>query len=340
MLPEQKSPHPWSADALFSKAQRYAEVMLVHKGDWQFGFWSTMLLEILARAALAKASPALLADCSRDWKHLQFALSAQPGTVTTPLEPPQKKKPKQRKGITQSKDYAPRSIDISDVVKRISHIYPGFTSDMGDFCAVHFERRNAEVHSSVLAFEGLKPAEWMASYYSVCKFLSSELGASLETLFGAEEAALAEAQISAQETGLAADMRAQLKTHKALWKKLPTATKKTRAAQAEVAASRHVGHRVVCPACGNHALVHGRASGTDFRFVDDDSSTIVIQQPMLPSSFECTACGLKVNGHARLFAVGLGEAFVSTTERGAAEYFDLVDPDETYGGIEEDFNEY
>ena len=68
-----KTPHPWSSDSLFAKAQRYAEEMLSHdRDDWRFAFWSTLTLELLARAALAHVSSALLAD-SKDWTHLYFA---------------------------------------------------------------------------------------------------------------------------------------------------------------------------------------------------------------------------------------------------------------------------
>jgi len=58
---------------------------------------------------------------------------------------------------------------------------------------------------------------------------------------------------------------------------------------------------------------------------------------MLPSSFECTACSLKVSGYSKLNACGLGDAFIATSHYGAAEYFDLIDPNTLY---DDDFNEY
>ena len=54
---------PWSEEALFGKALLYIERMESYTADdWQFGFWSALSLELLARAALAHISPVLLAD--------------------------------------------------------------------------------------------------------------------------------------------------------------------------------------------------------------------------------------------------------------------------------------
>ena len=54
-------PETWDAEALYNKAQRYAERMLEVESDWEKALWSGLSLELLARAALANISPALLA---------------------------------------------------------------------------------------------------------------------------------------------------------------------------------------------------------------------------------------------------------------------------------------
>lgn len=72
--------HPWSEEALFGKALLYVEQMDSHTAsDWQFGFWSALSLELLARAALAHISPVLLAD-ARNWRNLTHAIGADPTT--------------------------------------------------------------------------------------------------------------------------------------------------------------------------------------------------------------------------------------------------------------------
>ena len=49
---------------------------------------------------------------------------------------------------------------------------------------------------------------------------------------------------------------------------------------------------------------------------------------MLPSSFECIACGLRISGISKLSACGLGDAFTKTSKLSVAEFFGLYTEDE------------
>jgi L-asparagine oxygenase len=68
----------WDSGAMLAKAQRYAEEMQRHAhDDWRFAFWSSLTLELIARSALAKVSPVLLADHT-NWNNLYYALGNIP----------------------------------------------------------------------------------------------------------------------------------------------------------------------------------------------------------------------------------------------------------------------
>jgi hypothetical protein len=70
--------HPWSVDALFNKAVLYVgEMERLTADDWRFGLWSSLSLELLARAALANVSPTLLAN-GKDWRNINYALGNPP----------------------------------------------------------------------------------------------------------------------------------------------------------------------------------------------------------------------------------------------------------------------
>jgi hypothetical protein len=68
---------------------------------------------------------------------------------------------------------------------------------------------------------------------------------------------------------------------------------------------------------------------------------------MLPSSFECVACHLKISGLSKLSACGLGDAFTATSTVSAADFFGLhteEELEEARAGsieqeLEEDYNE-
>jgi transcription elongation factor Elf1 len=84
-------------------------------------------------------------------------------------------------------------------------------------------------------------------------------------------------------------------------------------------ATKQDGHRVNCPACGCVALVNGTAIAPPTQQLEED--TIVERQQILPSRFECIACGLKISGLPQLHACGLGNPFTSTTRYSAADYY-------------------
>jgi predicted RNA-binding Zn-ribbon protein involved in translation (DUF1610 family) len=308
-------PHEWSQDALLNKAQRYADTMLEQDRDsWKFGFWSALTLEMLARAALTAISPTLIAD-NKDWNNIYFALGY----------PPNEKK------------FTPKSVDTAEVFRRLEKINAEFTHEMLNFTIAHLERRNSELHSGSLPFDALGTSKWLPIFYAACQVLLGMLDASLELLFGASEARAAETLIQALQDEAAKAVERTIKTHREVWEEKDDAEREALRKQASVISSRHLGHRVACPSCGSTGLVHGNPIGEPARSLDGE--TIVERETMLPSRFECPACGLKVAGYSKLNACGLGDTFTSATRYDAAEYFREESADESYG-FEEDFNEY
>lgn len=307
-----KLPHEWSSESLINKAQRYANVMLEqNKTTWQFGFWSALTLEMVARAALASVSPTLLAE-GRDWNNTYYALGH------TPIEP----------------KFIPRSVDISEIFKRLGVIVPGFTLEVRNFCSQHMNLRNTELHSGSLPFDSLGTSTWLPNFYRACHILLRSLGKDLNFMFGADEATIADHLIKSLEDKAAKAVKGTIQAHRTAWELKSPAEKELLGRQAEVLSSRHGGHRVKCPSCSNTALLQGSPFGAPNQTLADD--VIVERQSLLPSSFECTACGLKISGYSKLNVCGLGDAYISTSRYGAAEYFELVDPETLY---EEDFNE-
>jgi hypothetical protein len=306
--------HPWSQDALIKKAQRYAEAMLSQpRNDSRFVLMSTFVLEFLGRAALSKISPTLLAD-TKDWNNLYFSL----GFVPTATK------------------FIPRSIPGSNVFERLTTILPDFTPELHGFSAKHLTRRNEELHSGGNPFDGLETA-WLASYYRTCRVLLTSIGESLQLVFGADEAKVAEKLIEAAEDESAKAVLKSIYEHKALWeaKVADEATKLTN--QASNWATRFNGHRVSCPACGNDTLLIGNPISAPQIKLDEDS--IVETQEYLPSKFECIACQLKIGGLSQLSASNLGLPFTKTLTYDPAEYYAPEDQYDQYLGYEEDNNE-
>ncbi len=304
--------HPWSKEALLTKAQRYSEMMLsCPREEWHFAVWSTLALELLARAALAHVSPALLAD-SKEWHHLYFALGFSP------------KAPK----------FQPKSVDIAAVFARLKEAVSDFDARLAEFGVTHMGRRNEELHSGGTPFDGIGSSTWLPTFYEACEILLKSMGETLEVLLGAEEANVAALMIAASKDHAAKAVVKTIQVHKSGWDLKTGGERALLCGQATTWATRDKGHRVTCPACGSPAIVTGDPIAAPTKVIKDDQ--IIATQSYLPSKFECVACELKMSGLPQLSAAGLGDTYKATFTYDAAEYYA---PEDEHAGYEPDFNE-
>jgi len=305
-------PQAWDAKALFNKAQLYIEQMLtVDHNDWRFLFWSTLSLELLARAALANISPVLLAD-GKNWNNILFSIG---------IQPPVKK-------------FIPKSIDIREVFSRLELLVPEFTTELEGFCKSHLTKRNEELHSGYMPFTDVKSSSWLPTYYRACEVLLKFLDSTLEIYLGKEEADVALKLIKAAKDESAKAVAKIIKDFKIKWSKKDSNEKKKLQSKASLWVTRHKGHRVNCPSCGCDAIVTGTPISAPIKTIEEDE--IIETQEYLPNKFECVACGLKISGFSRLSAAGLGDPYKATFIYDAAEYYS---PEDEYSGYEPDFNE-
>lgn len=306
------SPNSWSAKGLIAKAQRYAQIMGTHPKDtWEHAFWSTLVLELLARASLSNVSPTLLAD-PRDWNNIYSALGHTPKVTK----------------------FVPKSIDISSVFARLAVVISGFTSQHESFAVLHMSRRNEELHSSETPFDSIKNSAWLPHFYEVCEVLLSSVGENLEFLVGKSEASIARHLIAAANDESAKAIAKSIDEHNQRWNAKGADEKTKLSGQASIWATKQDGHRVKCPACSSDALVAGTASTPPIKTISGD--LITEKQEFIPTKFECIACGLKISGLSQLGVCGLGDAFTATTTYDAAQYYA---PEDQFAGYEPDFNE-
>nr|WP_313124388.1 hypothetical protein [Stenotrophomonas geniculata] len=307
--------HEWSKSSYLAKSDLYSEAMQANSTDWQYGLWSTFLMEMLIRASISHVSPALVADGS-DWNNILYALGHAP------------KKAK----------FVPRTAPITELIGRAEELVPAFTREHVNFCLAHFSKRNSELHSGNLNFESSSSSSWRPHFFAVCDVLLSHCGSSLENLFGDAEAKEAREDISALNDGAAKSVLGAINAHKVVWDSKSDEDRKTALDQAAAASLRHYGHRVNCPSCTATALVQGRAMGVAKKSTAEDG--VVERQAMRPEEFFCVACGLKISGYSKLLACGLGDSYVSTSHYDAIEYFG-IDVDRLARNMwEDDNNEY
>lgn len=273
------SQHGWSADALFSKAVNYAaEMERCRPDDWRFRLWASLSLELLARAALARISPTLLAQPRGEaWRNVYHALGFEPT----------------KKGFT------PKSISTTEVLKILREVIPSITKELYDSCVEQCWFRNAELHTGEDTFTGCGTSGWLPQFYASCQVLLRSLGKGLDELFG--DVKSAERMIAALQDTAAESVRKDIYEHKGAWAEKTPQQREIAMEQARVWATRQMGHRANCPSCDSPAIIHGSEHGSVSTEIGEDM--VVQKQPMLPSSFECIACGLRISGFSE--TVGL-----------------------------------
>jgi hypothetical protein len=287
--------------------------------SWEFGLWSSLSLELLARAALSHISPVLLSD-AKNWRNLTYAIGTEP----------------------TKKKFSPTSIPTTEVIARLEELLPTFTTEIAGFCTQHADRRNSELHTGTPVFASLGTSTWLPKYYLSAKVLLESMDRKLEDFTTDHPAAME--MIKSLEDAAAKSVMQDIKAHAQVWKNQDESKRKEASLQAMAWATRHSGHRVQCPSCECQALVQGSPSGPVETRLDDDE--IVQKQTMLPSSFECIACRLHISGLSKLSACGLGDAFTATSRYSAAEFFELYTEDDIeearaeFPEAEPDFNEY
>lgn len=309
----------WTEDSLFAKAKVYIEQMEKSvAGDWQYGLWSALCLELLARSALAHISPVLLAD-AKYWQNLIHALGMAP----------------------TAKRFTPMSISSKEVFDRLSELLPDFTGELVGFCSQHIKRRNAELHSGETSFIGISTAAWLPKFYKASKILLESMDRDIADFV--RDPDNVNNMIDSLEDAAAKSVKQDINSYARVWLNKDDDERKKATMQALTWANRHSGHRVTCPACESPALIHGTVNGPVATEVGDDEVTQ--RQTMLPSSFECIACGLKITGFSKLAACDLGDTFTEKSTYTAAEFFNLYTDEDVeearaeFPEFEPDFND-
>lgn len=289
----------WDYDSLWQKAKLYVQRAMDEDRDGPlFPFWSTLALELLARATLAKIHPALLADPQH--KQGESVLYAC--------------------GIGDAKEA--RSIEAATLFKRCRIVVPNFTDEDRDTCLELLRRRNEELHTGTPVFEDLPTRLWLSDYYRICALLLSFQGHTLADLFGADEATAAEEMIQTAKRDTIDKVRRLIGEAKGRFQRLEQ-DEQTRqreiAIQMNLLSGIPLSKHVICPACGADARINGKQVSASEPKLQDDM--IMREIVILPTTFKCYSCDLMLEGYSQLDAAGLGGQFTKTEMHDPLKYY-------------------
>jgi len=158
-------------------------------------------------------------------------------------------------------------------------------------------------------------------------------GIALADFVGSEEAKAAEVMLKAVADEAAKSVNKQISAHAEVWKAKKEEERLKMSAVAKRYSHPSRGHVVSCPSCQSPALVTGEEVSRQPAVLEDEE--LVVRSNVLPTKFECRACGLEFEGHSLLHASGLGGQFTNKTSFDPVEYY-AYSEDESDGG--EEFN--
>lgn len=293
----------WEREHLWAKAVLFMQRAAGEDRESAiFGLWASLGLELLARAAVAKTSPALLADPDKEQKNLLHAF-----------------------GFAASN--APKSISTLQVLSLCRVLVPGFTEEEFKAASSLLNRRNEELHTGAAAFETFPTQTWLPGFYRSCQILAEHQGESLDSLFGAEDAKIAVEILGKVEANVLGQVKSSIAAYAKVFsqKDGEERTKLTTDASTESNRLSHHGHhRVECPACKSVATVQGTTYGGER--IEHKDDVIIVRENVIPTKLQCNACGLKLDRYQELVAAGVGDHFTHRVEYSPPDYYELIDP--------------
>lgn len=303
----------WESESLKNKARLYGE--RAHEQSIEsslFGFWMSLCLELLARAALSKIHPVLLAD-PRDEGNIHYAFGIMPkGNV--------------------------RSIQAKTVFARCSILVKGFTDQMSAQCLIVADRRNRELHTSSAAFEGHDSSTWLPQIYEIMEVLLNHLEDDFIGLFGEEQARVAQAMLKDRRGQVKAEVQKKISDARKEFESLSGELKSSTASKGQEAVTTWVKKSplrkiVKCPSCGFNAAMSGESQSRGGIQVNQEVGSITREVRVLPHALTCPVCKLKLDGYRELLEAKLGQVFTTIESEDPIEFFgiapeDYVDVDE------------
>jgi hypothetical protein len=294
----------WTHEAMYCKAKLYAQRANNEPIDSAlFGFWTSLALELLCRAALARIHPVLLADPTNE-DNIQYAFGIIP------------KRP-------------PKSVHAKTVFARCSVFIPEFTDKMSGHCLILADRRNTELHSGAASFEGLDNSAWLPATYEVMDVVLGHIGTDFHDFLGPEHAPSAVAMLKDRRDTIKREVKEKISESRKVFAALDPewitqrATTVRSMADAWVQANQ-LRRTSTCPACGSIGLMTGENMGRTPVRIDEATGTITREVRALPNVFVCPHCKLSLKGFQELHEAGMGAIYTVSEEEDPIAFFGIV----------------
>lgn len=279
---------PCDRDGLWMKAKAHVNRSFAARDSGEFeeaALWAASALELLAKAALAKVSPLLVADPLDDGKSLLVAAGLSADVARF------------------------KSIPAKAVFSRCARAFPPFNEQEAARIA---KMRNEELHSALSPFTGVDEEGWWQRYWAQAVLLVDAQDETVRDLVGSVSESVVEDHLARNSENVKRRVRTMLERARRRWELAAT----SRDAAAEIAqlVSRtgfdgDFHGTTQCPACGEPGRLQGDYVEDSEVEYDYEDGTALELLTVLSEAFECDTCGLRLVGAEYVTAAGLPEQF-------------------------------
>lgn len=291
-------------DALLAKSMDYVRRALRRKDQDdldEYQLWASLALELLGKAALARAHPCLIADPNHSPS--MFSAAGQPYDTDI------------------------KTITAKTLFIRLRQMEQRFDAQVEKFCIGISERRNSELHSGDVPFRTMKLETWEDRFWHAADLVLRMQERSLTDWLGADRSDGPEQIVEHAREARRSAAELRLESAKKAFeskKKPERGDLLAKAAVAPFFPNQRIFEEnydgtwtTSCPACGGRAFAGGDQIDETILDAEYDYTDAweTVELTFAPQEFLCTVCELHTEGFDEIEAVGLGAEHHVTTER-------------------------
>lgn len=294
-------PDAISKSGLLNKSRVYvARAFRARQADDldEYQLWLSLALEILGKSVLSNIHPCLVADP----QHHESLFAAAGRKMSTDI----------------------KTIAAKTLYSRLSSLVTEFDGRTEKFCQQISLRRNAELHSGEVPFQGMELQAWEGQYWRAAQILLEDMSLSLDDWIGASEAKAPKLLVEQAMAARRAAAGHRVEEAKARFASKPSAERHALLKDAEAKRPYHYRHylgehewNVRCPACSGNALMGGDlvseevTGDIDPEYPWEES----VEKTYSADQFFCPTCELILDGRDEIEEVGLDAEFNQTETR-------------------------
>ena len=295
------TPRPWDAEAMLLKAKLFLNHAMDHGEDNrdfdERALWASLALELLAKAALARVSPVLIAAPNEEGHSLLVASGLVEGDVRF------------------------TSVQARTLFSRCSKAFKPFNDKEAQTIAA---ARNEYLHGAAPSFTKIPPEAWWPRYWAQAHILIHACDRILEDVVGLDRVRLVEDYLAKNRKNIEHRLemlieraRQQLARHDSGQMRAGEAAEWSRHRPGLLSAGLHYSTTATCPACDDEGLLEGEDvedAEAHHEQVAEDAYDSWMELAIGSTYFSCDRCHLVLDSYELVEASDLPIAFNVTGE--------------------------